>query len=679
MVVNIILILSIFFGSIKCMDIKLSLGTKLKQFNQYPLIVTLKEPLIYEINNIDLFLVYDISGSMYYYQRGIYLKEALNLVIDALKSKDRLSLIQFDSKAQTVFNMQFMNSKNKIYAREIVNDTIIDELGGTRFSEAILELVKGIKAIDSNKNKGRVMSVIFLTDGESGEKCRDILKEQLGDDINKYDFTVNTFGFSHESNSSELVDFSDSRDGAFYAINTDNLGMTKDYVLNVIGAMRTTSYKFVRMDIKSKYNVDKVYGESHLSNYTISDDKKIITNSIYQFITGKEYSYVFLVNIPDSVKIGEKIFTVNVKFYDFKGNSYKASNYLLFYRAKGCFNCYREEYCRVFAMETIENNILQNADLFKENMEKVKDFCGDDLNKNISKALDNILKFKLNTTSVGGENYMYGVVSEGLLKRGGMNIWYSNEYQYELINDFLYNKDSRHYWERFHVPYWKSKSLRFIHRITGVPLQFIFILLVTTLCIPLSLISSFYLRETWRLLFNMIFGLIIQIILFDVAFLNVFISCTIVYFLLRFTKIHGGPILFALFGYLMLVHLFHLIYYGQNLDFGASPFLFMFAIAKITFFTYAVRERNVNPAQFVNQYHRYCITDEKFPNYLEFLSYIYFFPSAIYGPCFQIKDYLNYIYNREEYQRMDLKKEMKKGLIRILIGYALICLYYYLK
>ena len=129
----------------------------------------------------------------------------------------------------------------------------------------------------------------------------------------------------------------------------------------------------------------------------------------------------------------------------------------------------------------------------------------------------------------------------------------------------------------------------------------------------------------------------------------------------------------------MIVHIFHFVFYGQTLDFGASPFLFMFAIAKITFFTYAVRERNVNPAKFINQYHRYCITDENFPNYFEFLSYMYFFPSAIYGPCFQIKDYLNYIYNRDEYIRMDIKIQLRNGFIRILIGYGLISLYYFLK
>jgi uncharacterized protein YegL len=659
------------------MDIRLSLGTKLNELNQYPLIVTLREPLIYEVNNIDLFLVYDISGSMSGV-RETSLKEALNLVIKALNSKDRLSLIQFESSGKTVVDRLYMNHDNKLYAQKVVNETIIS--GGTSFSAAIKELVNGIKAIGPNKDNGRVMSVIFLTDGESAENCRTVLNTELGDEKPKYDFTVNTFGFSHESKSPNLVDFSDSRDGAFYAINSNSLDKAKDYVLNVIGAMRTTSYKFVRMNIKSKYNVSKVYGEKHLSNYNISDDKKTIINEIYQFITGKDYTYVFLVTIPDDVKAGEKIFTVKVRFSDFKGNSYSTSNYLLFYEAIGCFNCYREEYCRVLAMEAIENNTgtQKNADTFRINMEIIKGYCEDDLNKNISKALNNVLNFTINN-SAGAENYMYGVASEGILKRGGMNIWYSNEYQYELINDFLYNKDTRHYWERFHVPYWKIKFLRLIHRVTGVPLQFIFILLVTTVCIPLSLISAFFLKGTGRLIFNMIFGLIIQISLFDVAFLNVFISCTIVYLMLRFTKIHGGPILFTLFGYLMIVHLFHFIYYGQTLDFGASPFLFMFAIAKITFFTYAVRERNVNPAHFINQYHRYCITDEKFPNYLEFLSYIYFFPSAIYGPCFQIKDYLNYIYNREEYQKMDLKNEVKKGFIRIGIGYALIALYYYLK
>ena len=273
-------------------------------------------------------------------------------------------------------------------------------------------------------------------------------------------------------------------------------------------------------------------------------------------------------------------------------------NYINFYYAIGCFNCYREEYCRISVIEELEKLYIKKRrreSIDSSTLDKIKSDCGSYLNKNISNALEEAKKGY-------NESYLLGIISEASFKKGGMNLWYSNEYQYELINDFLFQKDNRYFWERFHVPYWKLNFLRRIHRAVAVPLQFIYIIFVITITIPLSFISVFVFRGIGRLIFNMIAGLIIQIALFDVAFLNVFISCCIVYLLLRCTKIRGGPILFSLFGYLIGVHIFHFIFYGQTLDFGASPFLFMFAIAKITFFTYAVRERKVSPIHFINQY-----------------------------------------------------------------------------
>ncbi len=656
------------------LDIRLSLGTKLNETNLYPVVINLNEPLIFEINYIDLFCVYDTSGSMDK-NRIENLKNALNLLIDALDSGDRLSLIPFATTSQTILDLEYMDSSNKEKAKNLVEK--ITGNGGTNIGPAIDEIIKGINKITILETLGRVQSVIVLTDGGLSEDGKKAMERKLTEKglIDTSDITVNTFGFSADSAALSLINFSDSRDGAFYAIN--DLIKTKDYVLNVIGAMRTTSYKNLHISIESKYEINKFYGYDHLSNYQISPDKKIVNNKIYQFITGKDYTYVMLIKIPDDVSIGDTILTVNADFTDIYGKIYWAYNYLRYYHAIGCFNCFREEYCRVWAIETLEQSIGK-TDL--SGLSKIIDECGDHLNDNITFAINEVINMNNNKTNPNERrNYMYGIISEGFLKRNGMNIWYSNEYQYELINDFLYNKDTRYFWERFHFPYWKIYYLRSIHRATGIPLQFIFILLITNICIPLSLISVLVFKGIGRLIFNLIVGLIIQIVLFDVAFLNVFLSCTVVYFMLRFTKIHGGPILFTLFGYLMCVHIFHFIFYGQTLDFGASPFLFMFAIAKITFFTYAVRERNVNPSKFINQYHRYCITDEKFPNYIEFLSYIYFFPSAIYGPCFQIKDYLNYIYNKEEYKRMNLKNELKKGFIRIGVGYGLIELYYFLK
>ena len=95
-----------------------------------------------------------------------------------------------------------------------------------------------------------------------------------------------------------------------------------------------------------------------------------------------------------------------------------------------------------FGNGDIENNIaLKNVDSFRVNMDVIKGYCEENLNKNISKALNNVLNFTKNG-SAGAEFYMYRVASEGILKKGGMNIWYSNENQYELINVFLYHEDT---------------------------------------------------------------------------------------------------------------------------------------------------------------------------------------------------------------------------------------------
>ena len=243
------LISILFLDFIKSMDIRLSLGTNMGN-NNYPVIITLREPLIYEINNIDLFLVYDVSGSMMG-DRETNLKKALNLVIDALESKDRLTLIPFQSSASTILDLEYMTYSNKQKARNLIAQTYSG--GGTSFTSAVNELVEEMRK--AYKDKGnKVQSVIFLTDGEAEPNVKDILKTALGTEGKKYDFTLNTFAFSSSAAAENLASFADSRDGAFYAIENNELGKLQDYVLNTIGAMRTSSYKFVNMDIRSNFD-----------------------------------------------------------------------------------------------------------------------------------------------------------------------------------------------------------------------------------------------------------------------------------------------------------------------------------------------------------------------------------------------------------------------------------------
>jgi len=226
------------------------------------------------------------------------------------------------------------------------------------------------------------------------------------------------------------MDFSDKRDGAFYLINQTKSYMMEYYVLNIIGAMRTTSFNFVNMKIESNYEIVKMFGNNHLSNYSLIDSK-IINNEVLQFISGKEYTYVIEVKLPDKIEKGEKILNFNVDYTDVFGKIYQASNSLTFDPSIINPNLYRGEYCRVWALELIENSIKFSQPL-KEIISEIKKECGNDLNKNISLTLDEILLYDRY------RYFAYGVISEGILKRNGINLWYSNEYQYKLINDYIY-------------------------------------------------------------------------------------------------------------------------------------------------------------------------------------------------------------------------------------------------
>ena len=71
------------------------------------------------------------------------------------------------------------------------------------------------------------------------------------------------------------MEFSDYRDGSFYYIN--DLEKMNHYVLNIIGGLRTTSYKNVNVNIASSYPIAKFYENE---NYLILHIRKIQNNFI---------------------------------------------------------------------------------------------------------------------------------------------------------------------------------------------------------------------------------------------------------------------------------------------------------------------------------------------------------------------------------------------------------------
>jgi hypothetical protein len=110
-------------------------------------------------NGLDLIIVFDVSGSMSSVSLdGI---EILKYIVDSLDSKDRLSVIVFDSIARQLFPLQPMTTIIKSQAKEIINTCFTG--GSTNFTSALklLNLVKSDGLIPT-----RPFTVIMLSDGQ---------------------------------------------------------------------------------------------------------------------------------------------------------------------------------------------------------------------------------------------------------------------------------------------------------------------------------------------------------------------------------------------------------------------------------------------------------------------------------------------------------------------------------
>ena len=415
-----------------CIDIKVSIGKKIGNDidNIYPIYFNLNEPLINRKNPIDLFCIFDVTSKM----NIINLKRTLYLIVDILNSKDRLSLILFDNKeVREKLNLSLMNGSNKKKAKRIINSiSNTDYKKELTFKNAINFI---FNKLNDTYNEKRIQSVIFISAANNTDKNPvSVLKDIIN--INnkiEYDFTFHTLSFNEDSKGGDLLDLSNYRDGSYYSIN--NFLQAKNSVLNIIGGLKTTNYKLVKINVTSsdtKFRIRYIFGYSHISNAPSISRESQFNIKIQQFITGKDYTYIFLMKLPDNMKNGEKILKISVEYKDFKNKELKNYKFLYYYNSVKYFDPKKDEFCRVKAFEAIYSYSINkiNINQYNKRISRISDDCQTNLNKNISDLMYDVYN------SMEKKNWINGSVSEGYLKRGGIHLWYSNSYQLELINNY---------------------------------------------------------------------------------------------------------------------------------------------------------------------------------------------------------------------------------------------------
>jgi hypothetical protein len=275
--------------------------------------------------SIDLICVLDKSGSMEGDKIRLLI-DSFNNIMEFLGENDRMSVIIFESHARRLTPLLKMNDKGKAITLNALKSVSAD--GGTSIASG---LKKALQVIKQRRIANSVTSVLILSDGlDSGATtgCKTLLQDNP--DIGT--FTMNTFGYGNDHDPQLMSGLAQLRDGSFYFI--DKLDTVDEVFVDCLGGLVSVVAKDLKISVKTNNKDEFLPGINFIKAFGVAGFWKLNSNTntynaeLMQMITGKNYSYVFEVEIPKLVDpdIPARSFLVGeaeLTFKDLIGESYK--------------------------------------------------------------------------------------------------------------------------------------------------------------------------------------------------------------------------------------------------------------------------------------------------------------------------------------------------------------------
>lgn len=231
--------------------------------------------------NVSLIVLIDVSGSMGQavsesiggesdgFSRLDLIKHTMKTIIESLTDNDELCIIKFNNIAQIVCNFVKMTQINKIDVNRKITELYAD--GQTNIWDALRLAFDKIKSIDVNS---RVGSIFLLTDGESNVNPPRGIVETLKStyDFTSLPYTVNTFGYSYNVDSSLLYQISNLC-GGIYGFIPDGT-MVGTIFINAISNLLTSVSSSCKIKVDSPNS--KLLTQSNLGFMPNNQEKNIL-------------------------------------------------------------------------------------------------------------------------------------------------------------------------------------------------------------------------------------------------------------------------------------------------------------------------------------------------------------------------------------------------------------------
>ena len=224
------------------------------------------------------------------------------------------------------------------------------------------------------------------------------------------------------------------------------------------------------------------------------------------------------------------------------------------------------------------------------------------------------------------------------------------------------------------IIYLRPNLAKYLSELTGTPDSQFTLVLSILFTIPICLLNFLIKGKTQRLLYSLIPGVILQYSIYGMGMIHVIVSTISTYLFLIFfgRKISAFVVMIYTMIHLSYLNLTSMLdHYGKwNVDEICT--IYMMELTKFTSIAFCYEDGLKNDKDFKNEHHKkYKI--EKIPSILEYISYIYFYPTAIIGPFIEYKDFIDFIEEKNCYENLTSKKKLtyllKQGTIRLLSSF----------
>lgn len=382
--------------------------------NKYPVVMTLKEDLIKNNdldnkNNIDFLCVIDFKLDS---KRCEQAKEIIYAINNNLIKNDKITFVNFIfdnyNERQNLKNFLGDRIQNNIKLGVKLSFSLWDKkekklIDTTEYKNIQNQIseytTRECKKNEGNQNSNIIKTIFYFTEDHNKNYM------ELLNDINKCyndleDFSLYLISGDPTYPKSFSI-FSDSRNISYIPFHNESHPNEEDkkiygeFINKTIDDIRKIKYKDNQISITSKYNISIFYGKHYLNiTPTIENGNYIYSFQQYQFISEKEYTYAFEVDLDENIKYGDRI--LNVKFiYKYLNGSMAEPSFssLKFYNAINYFNAKKDEFCRILLIQTIELYLINKDtylyDELKNEIGKVNNFCKKDFTENITNEIFN--------------------------------------------------------------------------------------------------------------------------------------------------------------------------------------------------------------------------------------------------------------------------------------------------